>query len=85
MYVILVISNVMFRALQKEEEIAKKVLPSLSKVETILNKYQEAIINASEDGYIDLDRIDVIYNYPNGYKFRKNWLERWVDNVYQKL
>ena len=72
MYAILVISNVMFRALQKEEEIAKKVLPSLSKVETILNKYQEAIINASEDEYIDLDRIDVIYDYPNGYKFRKN-------------
>ncbi|CAG8642247.1 4061_t:CDS:2 [Funneliformis mosseae] len=70
---------------KKEEEIAKKVFPSLSKVEIILNRYREAIINASEDGYIDLDRIDVIYDYPNGYKFRKNWLERWVDNVYQKF
>ncbi|CAI2189703.1 17532_t:CDS:2 [Funneliformis geosporum] len=70
---------------KKEEEIAKKVFPSLSKVETILNRYQEAIINASEDEYIDLDRIDVIYDYPNGYKFRRNWLERWIDNVYQKF
>jgi hypothetical protein len=36
-------------------------------VKTILNKYQKVIINANEDKYIDLDRIDVIYDYPNRY------------------
>ncbi|CAJ0845583.1 9387_t:CDS:2, partial [Entrophospora sp. SA101] len=69
----------------KEKEIAKKVFPLLNKVETILGRYQEGIKNAEDNGQIDLDAINVIYDYPNGYKFRKNWLEKWVDNIYQKL
>ncbi|CAJ0831752.1 12019_t:CDS:2 [Entrophospora sp. SA101] len=70
---------------KKEKEIAKKVFPLLNKVETILGRYQEGIKNAEDNGQIDLDAINVIYDYPNGYKFRKNWLEKWVDNIYQKL
>ncbi|CAJ0644411.1 10780_t:CDS:2 [Entrophospora sp. SA101] len=70
---------------KKEKEIAKKVFPLLNKVETILGRYQEGIKNAEDNGQIDLDAINVIYDYPNGYKFRKNWLEKWVDNIYQKF
>lgn len=70
---------------QREEEIISKISSPLKKVEKILNKYQEALKKATDEGYVELDSVFINYNYQDGYKFQRNWLENWVDNVYKKL
>jgi len=68
-----------------EEEITSKISSPLNKVEMILNKYQEALENSTDGGYVELDSVFISYNYQNGYKFRRDWLGNWVDNVYRKF
>jgi hypothetical protein len=62
-----------------------KISPPLNKVEKVLNKYQEALENATEWGYVELDSVFIDYKYQDGYKFRRDWLEKWVNHVYERL
>ncbi|RHZ73209.1 hypothetical protein Glove_232g160 [Diversispora epigaea] len=64
-----------------EEEITLKISPPLNKVEVILNKYREALENSTDEEYVELDSVFINYNYQSGYKFQRDWLRNWVDNV----
>ncbi|CAG8480831.1 13800_t:CDS:10 [Funneliformis caledonium] len=70
---------------KKDEEISAQTSPPLDKVERILKEYNESIKKATEGAYVDLDAIFFVPNYKTEYKFRKHWLSKWVDNVYQKF
>jgi len=50
-----------------------------------LKEYNESIKKATDGAYVDLDAIFFVPNYQTEYKFRKHWLSKWVDNVYQKF
>ncbi|CAG8683227.1 8347_t:CDS:2 [Funneliformis mosseae] len=67
-----------------EEEITSKISP-IKKVENILYKYREALLNATDGGYVEIDSVFINYNYQDGYKFRRHWLENWVNDVYRKF
>ncbi|CAI2194959.1 11979_t:CDS:2, partial [Funneliformis geosporum] len=68
-----------------EEEITLKVLSPLKKVENVLNKYREALENATDGAYVELDSVFINYSYQDGYKFRRDWLEDWVNSFYRKF
>ncbi|CAJ0641310.1 12275_t:CDS:2 [Entrophospora sp. SA101] len=68
-----------------ESSICKNITTQISKIETVLNHYKVTIEESTIDDYVDLDKIDILYKYPNGYKFRTNWLEKWTDNIYQRF
>ncbi|CAI2187712.1 3692_t:CDS:2 [Funneliformis geosporum] len=68
-----------------EEEITSKISSPIKKVENILNKYREALDKATDGAYVELDSVMINYSYQDGYKFRRDWLEYWVNNVYCKF
>ncbi|CAB5380464.1 unnamed protein product [Rhizophagus irregularis] len=70
---------------KKDIEISAKIVPPLDKVEQILKEYNESIDNATDGVYVDLDSVFFVPKYQTKYKFRKHWLSKWVDNVYQKF
>ncbi|CAJ0749706.1 14481_t:CDS:2, partial [Entrophospora sp. SA101] len=51
-------------------------------MQTVLNHYKVTIEESTIDDYVDLDKIDILYKYPNGYKFRTNCGE--IDNKQRK-
>ncbi|CAG8675782.1 2772_t:CDS:2, partial [Acaulospora morrowiae] len=70
---------------QKEEEITSKISSPIKEVENILDKYREALVNATHRGYVKLDSVFIDYDFQNGFEFQRNWLEYWVNNVYWKF
>ena len=69
----------------KDNEISLEAPSQLHKVETILNEYDESLEKATEDNFVGLDSILFVPSYQGDYKFRKHWLTKWVDNIFQRL
>ncbi|CAI2202163.1 7716_t:CDS:1, partial [Funneliformis geosporum] len=76
-----ILENVFYK---KDNEISLEVPPQLHKVETILNEYDESLEKATEDNFVDLDSVLFVPSYQGDYKFRKHWLMKWVDNIFQR-
>ncbi|RIA86056.1 hypothetical protein C1645_807963 [Glomus cerebriforme] len=70
---------------KKDTDIRLEVPPQLSKVETILNEYDESLEKVTEDNYVDLDAVFFVPSYQGDYKFRKHWLSKWIDNIFQRF
>jgi hypothetical protein len=70
---------------KKDNEISLEAPPQLGKVETILNEYDNSLEKATEDNFVDLDAVLFVPSYQDDYKFRKHWLSKWTDNIFQRL